>query len=145
MIPQITLMARERSEREFPMPTPIIAYPAGVPCPACGAVVQDWHAEWTDPAHGPDLYKRLRAIDCPLCGVWVLYKARKIQAVPAGDEPEKSRRLPLQAARWAKSQTKQGVLRGYLDQSAPGRQYRGYFTDQEIQDADADAGADPRY
>jgi hypothetical protein len=41
---------------------PIITYPANVPCPVCGAVVQDWHTEWTDPAQGSDFYKGLRAI-----------------------------------------------------------------------------------
>ena len=40
---------------------------------------------------------------------------------------------------------RRGNLRDYLDQSAPGHQYRGHFTDQEVQDADADAQADPRY
>ena len=123
----------------------ILAYPASVPCPVCGEVVQDWHTEWNDPAHGPDFYKGLRALDCPLCGGWVLYRQQQIQAVPAVAQPQKTRRLPLQAARWAKSQSKQGNLREYLDQSTPGRQYRGYFTDQEVRDADADAQADPRY
>jgi hypothetical protein len=108
-------------------------------------VVQDWHTEWTDPAQGPDFYKGLRALDCPLCGEWVLYKQQKIQAVPAGDDPQKMRRIPLQAAPWAKSQSRQGNLSDYLKQSVPGRQSGGYFTDQEVQDADADAQADPRY
>jgi hypothetical protein len=107
--------------------------------------VEDWHTEWTDPAHGSDFYKGLRSIDCPLCGGWVLYQGQKIQAVPPGANPQRTRRLPLQAARWAKSQSRQGKLRDYIDQSAPGQQYRHYFTDQDIQDADADAQADPRY
>jgi hypothetical protein len=124
---------------------PVIAYPANVPCPICGGVVQDWHTEWTDPAHGPEFHRGVRALDCPLCGGWVLYKGQKIEAIPAGDDPHKTRRLPLQAARWAKSQTRQGNLRGYLDQTAPGQQYQGYLTDQEMQVADADAQADPRY
>jgi len=68
----------------------IIAYPANVPCPICGGVVQDWHTEWTDPAHAPDFYKGLRVLDCPICGGWVLYKAQKIQAVPAGDSPQRA-------------------------------------------------------
>jgi hypothetical protein len=124
---------------------PIIAYPASVPCPVCGGVVQDWHTEWTDPTQAPDFYQGLRALDCPLCGGWVLYKGQNVQAVPAGDNPQRTRRLSLQAARWAKSQSRQGNLRDYLDQTAPGQQYRGYFTDKEVQDADADAQADPRY
>jgi hypothetical protein len=107
--------------------------------------VQDWHTEWTDPAYGSDFYKGLRAIDCPLCGAWVLYKEQKLQPVPAGSNPQRTKRTPLQAARWAKSQSRQGKLRDYLDQSVPGQQYGGYFTDQEIQDSDADAQADPRY
>jgi hypothetical protein len=123
----------------------IVAYPANVPCPACGGVVQDWHVEWTDPAHAPDFHKGLRAIDCPLCGEWVLHKSQQIQVVPAGDNPQRTKRLPLQAARWAKSQSKQGNLRDYLKQTAPGQQYQDYFTDKAIQDADADAQADPRY
>jgi hypothetical protein len=124
---------------------PIIAYPANVPCPVCGGIVQDWHTEWNDPAFAPDFYKGLRALDCPLCGGWVLYKEQKVQEVPPGDQPQKTRRKALQAARWAKSQSRQGNLREYLDQSALGQQYCGYFTDQEVQDADADAQADPRY
>ena len=69
----------------------IIAYPANVPCPVCGAVVQDWHTEWTDPTYAPDFYKGLRVLDCPLCGGWVLYKEQKIQAVPAGENPQKTK------------------------------------------------------
>jgi predicted RNA-binding Zn-ribbon protein involved in translation (DUF1610 family) len=123
----------------------IVAFPSDTPCPDCGAVVQDWHTEWTDPAQAPDFYKGLRALDCPLCGAWVLYREGRIQTVPAGEKPEKTRRLPLQAARWAKSQSNEGNLRDYLDQSPAGKQYAEYFTDQEIQEADADAQADPRY
>jgi hypothetical protein len=123
----------------------IIAYPANVPCPVCGAVVQDWHTEWTDPAHAPDFYRGVRSLDCPLCGGWVLYKDQKIEVVPVGNSPQKTKRTALQAARWAKSQSRQGNLRDYLDHSDPGKQYRGYFTDQDVQDADADAQGDPRY
>jgi hypothetical protein len=72
-------------------------------------------------------------------------QGKKIQAVPPGANPQKTRRLPLQAARWAKSQARQRNLRDYLDQSPAGRQYQGYFPDQAIQNADADAQADPRY
>jgi hypothetical protein len=100
------------NKRVKKLPRPILAYPAGVPCPLCGGVVEDWHTEW---------------------------------AVPPGANPQKTRRLPLQAARWAKSQSRQGKLRAYIDQSAPGQQYRDYFSDQEVQDADTDAQADPRY
>jgi|SRR5882724_3018350 len=32
-----------------------------------------------------------------------------------------------------------------LDHSVPKQQHRGYFTNQEVHDADADAQADPRY
>jgi hypothetical protein len=133
------------ASRRVSLARPIIAYPANVPCPVCGGTVQDWHTEWTDPAQSPDFYKGLRALDCPLCGGWVLYKEQKLQAVPVGDNPQRTRRLPLQAARWAKSQSRPGNLRDYLDQTAPGQQYRDYFTDPEVQDADADAQADPRY
>jgi hypothetical protein len=108
-------------------------------------MVKDWHTEWTDPAQGPDFYKGLRALDCPLCGAWVLYKDRQIQAIPTGDKPQKTKRLPLQAARWAKTQCTEGTLRGYLDQNAAGKQYAGYFDDQDVQAADADAQADPRF
>jgi hypothetical protein len=116
-----------------------------VRCPVCREVVQDWHTEWTDPAQAPDFYKGLRALDCPLCGGLVLYQQQKVQAVPPADQPQRTRRISLQAARWAKSQSRQGNLRDYLDQSALGQQYRGYFTDQEVQEADADTQADPRY
>ena len=126
-------------------PKPILAMPANAPCPVCGDVVQDWHTEWTDPTQAPDFYKGLRAIDCPLCRAWVLYQEQKIQAVPADGNPQQTRRIPLQAARWAKSQSKPGNLPDYLNQPGPGQQYAGYFTDQEIQQADADAQADPRY
>jgi hypothetical protein len=62
------------------LPTPIIAFPAGVACPLCAGVVEDWHAEWTDPAQGPDFYKGLLPIDCPLCGGWVLYQVVRFAA-----------------------------------------------------------------
>jgi hypothetical protein len=105
----------------------ILALPANLPCPGCSVVVQDWHTEWTDPALAPDFNKGLRAIDCPLCGQWVLYKGQKLQAIPPGDNPQPTKRLPLQAARWAKSQSKPGNLRDYLNQTGPGRQYSGYL------------------
>ncbi len=123
----------------------IVADPANVPCPVCNGLVQDWHTEWTDPAAAPDFYKGLRAIDCPLCRNWVCFKDRQIQAASGGGNPRHTRRLPIQAARWAKSQAKEGNLRGYLDQPGAGNQYRDYFTDEEVQEADADAQADPRY
>jgi hypothetical protein len=66
-------------ERRVQLGRQIIAYPANVPCPICGALVEDWHTEWTDPT----------------CG--------------------------------------------------PGKQYKDYFTDKDVQDADADAQADTRY
>jgi hypothetical protein len=135
----------DEESRRASLAMPIIAYPANVTCPVCGGIVQDWHTEWMDPTQAPEFYKGLRALDCPLCGEWVLYKEQKIQSVPAGDNPRKTKRLPLQAARWAKSQSRQGNLRDYLDQAAPGQQYTDYFTDQDVQDADADAQADPRY
>jgi len=118
---------------------------ANVPCLICGAIVQEWHTEWTDPTHAPDLHRGVRTINCPRCGGWVLFKDQRIEAVPPGDRPQKTKRFPLEAARWAKSQSRQGNLGDYLDQSAPGQQYQGYFTDEEVQDADADAQADPRY
>jgi hypothetical protein len=85
----------EEESRRVSLARQIIAYPANVPCPACGAMVQDWHTEWTDPALAPDFYKGLRAIDCPLCGGWVLYKGQQIQPVPPGDNPRRTKRLPL--------------------------------------------------
>ena len=63
--------------RDRNMARPIIDFPANVPCPACGGLVQDWHTEWTDPAYAPDFYKGLRALDCPLCRGWVLHKQQK--------------------------------------------------------------------
>jgi DNA-directed RNA polymerase subunit RPC12/RpoP len=128
------------------LPRHNIAFPANLPCPVCGSVVHDWHVEWTDPAQGREFYKGRRALDCPVCGGWVLYKEQTIQAVPDGDRPLRTKRMPLQAARWAKSQSKQGNLRDYLNHTDPGAsQYKDYFTDSEVQEADADAQADPRY
>jgi DNA-directed RNA polymerase subunit RPC12/RpoP len=132
----------ERKER---LARQIVAIPHNAPCPACGGVVHDWHSEWTDPAHGSDFYQGKRAIDCPLCNAWLLYKERQIQAVPTGESPQHTKRLPLQAARWAKSQCKEGTLRGYLDHNTVGKQYADYFDDSDIQAADLDAQADPRF
>lgn len=123
---------------------PIIAFPSDTPCPACDGLVRDWHTEWTDPTFGQDFYRGDRALDCPLCGVWVLYKERQIQSIPTGKNPRKTKRLPLQAAKWAKSQCKEGNLRGYLDQNEAGKQYADYFLDSEIEAADSAVQADPR-
>jgi hypothetical protein len=108
-------------------------------------MVRDWHTEWTDPTQAPEFFNGHRALDCPLCREWVLYKDRQIQAIPQGENPAKTRRLPLQAARWAKSQSTQRNLRHYLDQDSAGKQYGGYFTDDQVQEADANAQVDPRY
>src|SRR5919202_1248787 len=135
----------EHSSRGATLARQIVAYPANTPCPVCGGNTLEWPPEGRGPAQAPEFYKGLRALDCPPCGGWVLYKERQVQAVPAGSTPQKTRRIPLQAARWAKSQSRQGNLRDYLDQSTAGQQYRGYFTDSEVQDADAAAQADPRY
>lgn len=86
-----------------------------------------------------------RSIDCPLCNAWLLYKERQIQAVPAGESPQQTKRQALQAARWAKSQCNEGTLRGYLDHNIVGKQYAGYFDDPDVQAADQDAQADPRF
>jgi hypothetical protein len=135
----------EKESRLESLGRQVVAYPANVPCPICHSLVQDWHTEWTDPTVAPDFYKGLRAIDCPLCRNWVLFKDRQIQAAPTGGNLQRTKRIPIQAARWAKSQAKQGTLRGYIDQPGAGDQYKDYFTDDEIQEADADAQADPRY
>lgn len=62
----------------------IIVYPANVPCPVCGGVVQDWHTEWTDPAHGPDFYKGLRAVDCLSVEHGCSTKSRRFKPCPQG-------------------------------------------------------------
>ena len=134
----------EDESRRVSFARQIIAYPANVPCPACGGV-QDWHVEWTDPTQAPDFYKGDQGHR--LSTLW------RMGAVQGATDSSRSGRRQsaedetgaFQAARWAKSQSKQGKLRDYLDQSGPGQHYKGQFTDQEIQEADADAQADPRY
>jgi hypothetical protein len=103
-------------------------------------VVADWHVEWYK-TEGPLLFRGLAALDCPLCRQPVGFQGGRIgQAVPG---VPLVRRHADQAAQWAVSQAVSagGTLQGYLSVAGAGAQYAGYWTLQEVQQADANQQA----
>jgi hypothetical protein len=117
--------------------------PPNEECPNCRRKVQDWHVEWYK-TEGPLLYKGLAALDCPLCRQPVGFQGGKIGPAPLG--VPLVRRHVDQAAAWAASQAVSagGTLQGYTSAAGAGAQYAGYWTPQEIRQADADEQARQR-
>ena len=107
-------------------------------CPNCHVRVQDWHIEWYK-SEGPLLYRGLVAMDCPLCRQPVGFQFGTIG--PATPGVPLVRRHLDKAAEWAVSQaiSAGGTLQGYTSHPGAGLQYAGYWTDQEILQADAKA------
>jgi hypothetical protein len=105
-------------------------------------MVADWHVEWYT-TEGPSLYQGLAALDCPLCRQPVGFQGGRIGPAPPG--APLVRRHADQAAEWAASQAVSagGTLRGYLSAAGAGAQYAGYWSPQEIQQADANQQAKP--
>jgi len=113
-----------------------LAMPPNEECPNCLQIVEDWHVEWYK-TEGPLLYKGLAAMDCPLCGQPVGFQQGKIG--PAPPAVPLVRRHADKAAEWAASQAVSagGTLQGYLSVAGAGTQYAGYWTPQEVRQADA--------
>ena len=120
-----------------------LAMPPNEECPNCHQKVSDWHVEWYT-SEGPSLYKGLVAMDCPLCGEPVGFRQGKIG--PASPGTPVVRRHIDQVARWAASQALAAgaTLQGYTSTAGAGAQYAGYWTAQEIQQADADEQSQQR-
>jgi hypothetical protein len=114
--------------------------PPNEECPICRQIVEDWHVEWYK-TEGPLLYKALLAMDCPLCRQAVGFQQGKVGPVPPG--VPLVRRHAEKAAEWAASQaiSAGGTLQGYISTSGAGSQYAGYWTAQEVQQADANEQA----
>src|SRR5438105_15762347 len=110
--------------------------PPNEECPNCHQKVEDWHVEWYK-TEGPLLYKGLAAMDCPLCGQAVGFRQGKIGPAPLG--LPLVRRYADKAAEWAASQAVSagGTLQGYTSAAGAGTQYAGYWTLQEVRQADA--------
>jgi hypothetical protein len=100
-------------------------------CPNCHQVVDDWHIEWYK-SEGPSLYNGLVAMDCPLCGSLVGFEQGKIGPAPPG--APLVRRNADQAAQWAAAQA---LSAGGLAASGAGTQYAIYWSQHEVQQADA--------
>jgi hypothetical protein len=117
--------------------------PPNQQCPACHAVVEDWHVEWYA-AEQSALYRGLAALDCPLCGQAIGFLQGNIGLAPPGVPVV--RRHADKAAEWAVSQAVAagGTLQGYTVTLGAGLQYAGYWSAwsaQEIQQADANEHA----
>jgi hypothetical protein len=114
--------------------------PPNEECPNCHRLVADWHVECYK-TEGPALYRGLAALDCPLCRQPVGFQGGKIGPAPPG--VPLARRHADQAAKWAASQAVSagGTLQGYTSAAGAGAQYAGYWTPQEVQQADANRRA----
>jgi hypothetical protein len=113
-----------------------LVMPPNEECPNCHQVVADWHIEWYT-TEGPSLYRGLAVLDCPLCQQPVGFQGGKIGPAPPG--VPLVRRHADQAAAWAASQAVSagGSLHGYMSAAGAGAQYAGYWSPQEVQQADA--------
>jgi len=80
-------------------------------------------------------------MDCPLCKQPVGFLQGVIGLAPSGVPLVK--RSSEKAAEWAASQAVAagGTLQGYLSSAAAGMQYAGYWSAQEIQQADVNEQA----
>jgi hypothetical protein len=109
-------------------------------CPNCHRKVEDWHLEWYK-TEARLLYQGLAALDCPLCGQPVGIQQARIGPAPPGVPVV--RRHVDKAAEWAAWQAAAagGTLQGYLTVNPAGAQYCGYWTAQEVQQADASVHA----
>src|SRR5260370_41995191 len=117
--------------------------PPNEKCPNCQQIVEDWHVEWYK-TEGPTLYRGPAAMDCPLCGQPVGFQQGKIGLAPPG--VPLVRRYADKAAEWAAAQALSagGTLQGYLAAAKAGAQYAGYWTRQEVLQADANEQAKNR-
>jgi hypothetical protein len=114
--------------------------PPNEECPNCRELVEDWHVEWYK-SEGQTLYRGLAAMDCPSCGQPVGFQRGDIGPAPLGVPLVK--RYADKAAEWAAFQAVAagGTLQGYTSTPGPGIQYAGYWSIQEIQQADANERA----
>ena len=114
--------------------------PPNEDCPACLVKVQDWHVEWYKTEQSA-LYRGLATMDCPLCGRTVGFHKGNIGPAPPGVTLAK--RDVDKAAEWAVSQAVAagGTLMGYISTPGAGMQYAGYWSAQEILQADANEQA----
>jgi hypothetical protein len=113
-----------------------VIMPPNEKCPMCHELIEDWHLEWYR-TEGPQLFRGLAAMDCPLCGSAVGYQQGRIGPVPAGAPLVK--RDAEKAAEWASFGAKYagGTLSGYVSTPGPGSQYANYWSVQEVQQADS--------
>lgn len=112
--------------------------PPNEPCPHCGHLILDWHNEWYDAVQRRDIYSGRAAMDCPLCRQAVLwFESRAIASPPANAPSPVRQRSAFLAAQWvAVRETSCVNLAGYIAAHSAGQQYRGYWTQSEIQQAD---------
>jgi hypothetical protein len=117
--------------------------PPNEECPNCRQKVEDRHFEWYK-SEGPSLFKGLAAMDCPLCRRPVGFQHGRIGPAPPGVSIIK--RYADKAAEWAASQALSagGTLQGYLSAAGAGAQYAGYWTLQDVRQADANEKAKQR-
>ena len=107
-------------------------------CPHCGELVLDWHNEWYNGAQRASIYQGQAAMDCPLCRQSVLwFESREISASPVeGDLPVHQRSVFL-AAHWVPVRESSCVnLAGYVASHPAGQQYRGYWRQDDVRQAD---------
>jgi hypothetical protein len=112
--------------------------PPNEPCPHCGQLILDWHNEWYDPAQRGAIYRGQAAMDCPLCrGAVLWFESRDLAAAPVNAQVPICQRSAAIAARWVPIRETACVnLAGYVANHPAGRQYRRYWPQGEVQQAD---------
>jgi hypothetical protein len=85
-----------------------------------------------------DIFGGQAAMDCPLCRQAVLWvKSRDIAAPPSGHRLQVFQRSATIAAQWVPiREPNSGDLAGYVANHPAGQQYRGYWTQSEVHQAD---------
>ena len=108
----------------------IVALPGGrCPNPNCGQDIGDWHTEWLLP---PDRYKLDQgqaAVDCPVCGAWVMIPGGAVGGLAPAGHPRVTRKRS-QLNKWAiHSQVTPIDLDAYFH-TPNGSLYQGYDFDR---------------
>lgn len=107
-------------------------------CPHCGELILDWHNEWYNAVERMTIYRGQAAMDCPLCRqpvVW--FESREIAAASMDGDLDVHQRSVLLAAQWVPIREPSCQnLAGYVASHPAGQQYRGYWQDDDLQQAD---------
>lgn len=91
-----------------------------------------------------EIYRGASGMECPICGVLVLYAAAAVPLTlcPPGSSVARPRRDVIKAATWASVSSNGMTLEKYLVTTA-GQLYAQHWTQAEVRQADQQVAAQP--